>query len=256
MSNPPLEHSGGQTSLAHMNGFGDNRPTLQSSTAASSDQSTHSDSLEDSSSELSEVQRQAARRKGRGPPQTPEQKRCHPSADKTKLSRNDNRPFQCTRKCGKTFEVMKNWVRHEIKGFPPRGEMCMVGYLSLENDTCLICQVPRPDAEHMRSEHSDESKFSRHGERCGEEFYRPDHLTQHFGNTHKALSERDHKLLKSRARFDTSSQFPTWCGFCEKDVGEQKEIFPHIRDHFVREKKCMSNWVDEVVNVERPQVAP
>jgi hypothetical protein len=151
---------------------------------------------------------------------------------------------------------MKNWVRHEIKGFPPRGEMCLVGYLSVESDVCSICQAPRPDAEHMRSQHRDEAKFSLDGERCGEEFYRPDHLTQHFGNTHKALSERDHKLLKSRARFDTASQFPTWCGFCEKNIGERKEIFLHIRDHFLREKKCMNDWVDDVENLERPQGAP
>ena len=147
---------------------------------------------------------------------------------------------------GESFKTIKNWERHDAKGFSLRNQMCLVGFLQFDSDSCLLCRSLYPDAEHVRSQHRDGIKCLTEGARCGEEFYRPDHLTQHLKNTHK-VSVREHEKLKSRATFESGILLPTWCGFCCQNIDDRSKRFQHIGDHFVRDKKCMNEWIENVV---------
>ena len=80
---------------------------------------------------------------------------CRRTRDENLLERDENRRYQCTRKCGKRFKRKDDWKRHELKACPQDGWLCMVG-LCYEQDgkfSCRFCAAPCNSADHFRLNH-------------------------------------------------------------------------------------------------------
>ncbi|KAJ9649327.1 hypothetical protein H2199_000102 [Coniosporium tulheliwenetii] len=150
----------------------------------------------------------------KGPPVravgTAGQKCCKPTSDLDRLKRDELRIYQCTSKCGQTFDRKDSWKKHEDLRYPQRGWLC-----------CLC-----------RSEEQGYATPS----------YRKDHFKQHFDCVHPELSMVQHENA-SLFTPPTAHQFPKHCGFCKDRFTTAKERKHHIADHFEK-GKCMLDWRD------------
>jgi serine/threonine protein kinase len=163
------------------------------------------------------------------------------------LSRNHdpNKKWQCTRGCGSVFTEKKNWKRHEEIKYPPKGFICLIGYLR-ENGACGFCGGQDPDGthirEHIESHHSLAAPLVP-ADACGKIFGRGDHLGAHLKSKLHTLPQQFEFEKKTWSFIQT--RFPTRCGFknCSKQFGTWDDRINHISDHFVNEPEIsMLDW--------------
>ncbi|KAF2713602.1 hypothetical protein K504DRAFT_462115 [Pleomassaria siparia CBS 279.74] len=145
------------------------------------------------------------------PPAAPQggRKGCKPTSNPDLLSRDPNKVYQCTRKCGKRYGRKCDWKRNEEEGYPSKSWKC-----SLCIDQGLTKVKP-----------------------C----FRKYHFSQHFRNIHPGLSSADYEA-DSVVHSDTT--FPRKCGFCNHRFSSRQDRIDHIADHF-KKGKCMLDWTDD-----------
>jgi serine/threonine protein kinase len=170
--------------------------------------------------------------------------RCSAVLDLTVLLRDDDRPYQCTLKCGQTFDRKDDWRKHEEINYPQEGWLCDVKAVLIQASApiCTFCGVRNPGRNHMQQKHprktpchekllTDQGRLS----------YRKDKFRQHFTNTHPKLEWDDHH---ERSHFVVKSKFPRGCGFCAHRFIDWQDRIKHIGDHFASctEARDMTQW--------------
>ncbi|KAH8723225.1 hypothetical protein GQ44DRAFT_828424 [Phaeosphaeriaceae sp. PMI808] len=135
--------------------------------------------------------------------------RCAPTDDQSLLSRDPNKIYQCTRKCGKRYGRKCDWKRNEEEGYPCKSWVCS------------LCT----------SEGVDNVKP------C----FRKYHFAQHFRNIHPGENCDDYE---EASIFSSETEFPRKCGFCKHRFESRQERIDHIAVHF-KQGKCMLDWNDD-----------
>ncbi|KAF2127943.1 hypothetical protein P153DRAFT_367866 [Dothidotthia symphoricarpi CBS 119687] len=136
-------------------------------------------------------------------------KRCAPTNDVELLTRDPNKIYQCTRKCGKRYGRKCDWKRNEEEGYPCKSWVCSLC-------TSEGVQNVKP---------------------C----FRKYHFSQHFRNIHPGLNADDHD---ESSVVCSETEFPRRCGFCRHKFSSRQERIDHIADHF-KQGKCMLDWTDD-----------
>jgi serine/threonine protein kinase len=134
--------------------------------------------------------------------------RCTPTDDASLLSRDPEKIYQCTRKCGKRYGRKCDWKRNEEEGYPCKSWVCS------------LCT----------SEGVEKIKP------C----FRKYHFAQHFRNIHPGLKCDDYEELSI---VSSETEFPRKCGFCKHRFESRQERINHIAEHF-KQGKCMLDWND------------
>lgn len=136
-------------------------------------------------------------------------KRCTPTDDRELLTRDPNKIYQCTRKCGKRYGRKCDWKRNEEEGYPCKSWVCSL---------CTSEGV-----ENVRP--------------C----FRKYHFVQHFRNIHPDVSSDDHEASSIVC---SETEFPRNCGFCKHRFDSRQDRIDHIAEHF-KQGKCMLDWADD-----------
>ncbi|KAH7394329.1 hypothetical protein BKA66DRAFT_456070 [Pyrenochaeta sp. MPI-SDFR-AT-0127] len=136
-------------------------------------------------------------------------KRCTPTEDQQLLSRDPNKIYQCTRKCGKRYGRKCDWKRNEEEGYPCKSWVCSL---------CTSEGV-----ENVKP--------------C----FRKYHFVQHFRNIHPDINA---ELYEEASVVCSETEFPRKCGFCRHHFVSRQERIDHIADHF-KQGKCMLDWNEE-----------
>ncbi|KAF1851596.1 uncharacterized protein K460DRAFT_272554 [Cucurbitaria berberidis CBS 394.84] len=139
-------------------------------------------------------------------------KRCAPTEDLQLLSRDPNKIYQCTRKCGKRYGRKCDWKRNEEEGYPCKSWVCSL---------CTSEGV-----ENVKP--------------C----FRKYHYAQHFRNIHPDINADEYEEASVVC---SETEFPRQCGFCRHRFVSRQERIDHIADHF-KQGKCMLDWNDEDVD--------
>jgi serine/threonine protein kinase len=134
--------------------------------------------------------------------------RCTPTDDTSLLSRDPEKIYQCTRKCGKRYGRKCDWKRNEEEGYPCKSWVCS------------LCT----------SEGVDKIKP------C----FRKYHFAQHFRNIHPGLKCEEYE---ESSIVCSETEFPRKCGFCKHRFESRQERINHIADHF-KQGKSMLDWND------------
>ncbi|KAF2637396.1 hypothetical protein P280DRAFT_521080 [Massarina eburnea CBS 473.64] len=145
-------------------------------------------------------------------PQRGGKKGCNPTNDPELLSRDPNKIYQCTRKCGKRYGRKCDWKRNEEEGYPSKSWMCSL---------CIEQGMERVKPA-----------------------FRKYHFAQHFRNLHPGLDCNDYEEA-SVVYNDTA--FPRKCGFCAHRFESRQDRIDHIAEHF-KKGKCMLDWNDDDSN--------
>ena len=172
--------------------------------------------------------------------------KCTETRDFSRLIRDENRPYQCTHKCGQTFDRKDDWRKHEEINYPQEAWLCNVSSITIREGVpiCTFCSIQNPGNNHMQQRHSrktpcHDKQFSDRGRIS----YRKDKFRQHFRNTHSALpyDEDDES-----GHFLVESNFSRGCGFCGHRIVDWKDRINHIADHFASrtEGRDMTQWRD------------
>jgi hypothetical protein len=158
--------------------------------------------------------------------------RCTAVEDLAQLLRDNTRPFQCTHKCGKTFDRKGDWRKHEEINCPQEVWLCDVDSTTIWAGVriCTFCEVENPEINHKQQKYS--RKTACHDKQFsapGRISYRKDKLRQHFKNAHPMLpydedDDSGHVIVGSKFRRD--------CGFCEYIFSDWKDRINHIGEHF------------------------
>jgi serine/threonine protein kinase len=172
--------------------------------------------------------------------------RCTETQDFSLLIRDENRPYQCTHKCGQTFDRKDDWRKHEEINYPQEGWLCNISSITIRDGVpiCTFCGVRNPGNNHMQQMHSrktpcHDKQFSDPGRIS----YRKDKFRQHFKNTHPPLPYNEND---ESGHFLVESIFPRGCGFCGHRIVDWKDRINHIADHFASrtEGRDMTQWRD------------
>jgi hypothetical protein len=169
--------------------------------------------------------------------------RCTAVDDSTLLARDDNRPFQCTFKCGRTFDRKDDWRKHEEINYPQEGWLCDVSSVEFRAGVpiCTFCGVENPEMNHMQKHSRKTPCHDKHFKDLGRISYRKDKIRQHFKNAHPNLpyDEED-----DSGHFLVESKFPRSCGFCSYRFVDWKDRINHIGDHFASHTGAqdMTQW--------------
>ncbi|KAJ4365485.1 hypothetical protein N0V95_000420 [Ascochyta clinopodiicola] len=135
-------------------------------------------------------------------------KRCTPTDDRELLSRDPNKIYQCTRKCGKRYGRKCDWKRNEEEGYPCKSWVCSL---------CTSAGV-----ENVRP--------------C----FRKYHFVQHFRNIHPDVDSDEYEQTSIVC---SETEFPRNCGFCKHRFDSRQDRIDHIADHF-KQGKSMLDWND------------
>ncbi|KAJ4366322.1 hypothetical protein N0V83_007958 [Neocucurbitaria cava] len=136
-------------------------------------------------------------------------KRCTPTEDRQLLSRDPNKIYQCTRKCGKRYGRKCDWKRQEEEAYPCKSWVCSL---------CTSEGV-----ENVKP--------------C----FRKYHFVQHFRNIHPEINPAEYE---EASVVSSETEFPRKCGFCRHRFVSRQERIDHIADHF-KHGKCMLDWKEE-----------
>jgi hypothetical protein len=168
--------------------------------------------------------------------------KCIASLDQTVLLRDDNKPFQCTRKCGKKFRDRDDWRKHEEVNWPQEGWVCDLPATVIVAgiQICTHCGVPHPEMDHFQT-HKKSICNNKTFTTRGRLHHRKQHFLQHFDNVHPHVPYDDY--LRN-SHFLVDSNFPRRCGFCRYMFLHWKDRIDHIGAHFHDEAKDMTQWND------------
>lgn len=136
-------------------------------------------------------------------------KGCTPTSRPELLSRDPNKIYQCTRKCGKRYGRKCDWKRNEEEGYPSKSW------------TCILCKnqgVEKVKPCFRKYHFSQVSIFD-------PETIASTNLSQHFRNIHPGLNSADYEA-ESVVHSDTS--FPRKCGFCPHRFTSRQNRIDHI----------------------------
>jgi hypothetical protein len=170
------------------------------------------------------------------------------------LERDEKKPYQCTRRCGKTFNKKGSWKRHEEIQCPQKKWLCLIDHVEFGGgqNQCKHCGACNANAEHIRA----------HGQPletnllCSRVIPRQDKVHQHLEYRHQDFELRDNKswmldVFVPACQYNLTSGNPTndkgymWsCGFCAKGFNEWNERINHVGNHFEKDEKCMKLWRD------------
>ena len=168
--------------------------------------------------------------------------KCTASSDPSVLLRDDRKPFQCTRKCGKKFKDRDDWRKHEELNYPQEGWICdlpatvVVAGIAI----CTSCGRPDPDPDHFAMHKKPLCQAKAFNAR-GRLHHRKQHFLQHFDNVHPHIPCEDYLM---GSHFSVDSNFPRRCGFCPYRFLHWRDRVDHIGFHFHDEGRDMSNWND------------
>ena len=165
--------------------------------------------------------------------------KCEATLDRSLLLRDNNKPFQCTLKCGKKFRTRDDWKRHEEVNWPQEGWVCDLPASAVIAGvrTCTQCETPNPQMGHGET-HKKAACSDRPFPRV---FHRKDHFSQHFRKVHPHVPWEDYERS---SHFSVDSNFPRRCGFCTHTFLHWKDRVEHIGVHFHDEGKDMTEWND------------
>jgi hypothetical protein len=173
--------------------------------------------------------------------------KCQPTLDQTLLSRDEDRIYQCTFKCGARFRRKADLRRHEEEGnYPQEGWICDVDPVVTVEDisTCAYCRLQNPSMGHAQAIHKNRVPFCHEKEidAWGKIFTRKKRFVEHYKAFHPALPVT---AYLSSCHFVIQSEFPRWCGFCERpqDFDGSKARNNHMASHF-EDGLNMSGWKD------------
>jgi len=173
--------------------------------------------------------------------------KCQPTLDQTLLSRDENRIYQCTFKCGARFRRKADLRRHEEEGnYPQEGWICDVDPVVMVDDisTCAYCRLQNPSMAHAQAMHKNRAPFCHEKEidAWGKIFTRKKRFIEHYKAFHPALPVA---AYLNSCHFVIQSEFPRWCGFCERsqDFDGSKARNNHMASHF-EDGLDMSGWKD------------
>jgi hypothetical protein len=156
--------------------------------------------------------------------------------------RDDNKPFQCTRKCGKKFRDRDDWRKHEEVNWPQEGWICDLPATAIVAgiQICTHCGVPNPQMDHFQIHKKSICNNKAFAAR-GRLHHRKQHFLQHFDNVYPHVPCDDYVR---NSHFSVESKFPRWCGFCRHWFAHWKDRVEHIGAHFHDEAKDMTEWND------------
>ncbi|KAE9362645.1 hypothetical protein N431DRAFT_144619 [Stipitochalara longipes BDJ] len=168
--------------------------------------------------------------------------KCKASLDHRQLLRDDTKPFQCTRKCGKKWRDRDDWRKHEEINWPQKGWVCDLPASVVVADIliCTHCGIPNPQMDHFQI-HKETICGNKPFTTYGRVTYRKQHFKQHFKNVHPHVPCDDY--IQS-SHFTVDSNFPRRCGFCSHTFAHWKDRVEHIGTHFRDEGKDMTEWND------------
>ncbi|KAN0105883.1 hypothetical protein V8E51_008759 [Hyaloscypha variabilis] len=168
--------------------------------------------------------------------------KCEASQDQSLLLRDDNKPFQCTRKCGKKFRDRDDWRKHEEVNWPQEGWVCDLpaSVVVAGIRICTHCGKPNPEMDHFQT-HKKAICSNKPFTARGRLHHRKQHFLQHFDNLHPHVPCDDY--VRS-SHFSVDSNFPRRCGFCSHRFIHWKDRVEHIGVHFHDEGKDMTQWND------------
>jgi serine/threonine protein kinase len=172
---------------------------------------------------------------------------CRPTSDKSLLLRDEEKKYQCTFKCGANFTRKEDLKRHEEeKNYPQEGWICNVEpVVTVENiSTCAYCRLSNPSMSHAHDEHRNRIPLCHERElsAAGKIFLRKKRFEEHYKAFHPALPVTEYV---NRCHFIVHSEFPKWCGFCERShhFDGSKTRNHHMAKHF-EEGLDMTKWKD------------
>lgn len=175
--------------------------------------------------------------------------KCRPTPNRALLSRDEEKIYQCTFKCGARFTRKADLRRHEEeKNYPQEGWICDVNAAVLVDGirTCAYCKLQNPSMTHAAAKHRNRVPFCHEKgmDARGKIFTRKKRFVEHFKTFHPALPVADYL---NTYRFVVESKFPRWCGFCaqSQDFNGSKARNDHMASHF-ESGLDMSKWRDPI----------
>jgi hypothetical protein len=170
--------------------------------------------------------------------------KCKASPDQSLLLRDDNKPYQCTRKCGKKFRDRDDWRKHEERNWPQEGWVCDLSATATVAgiQICTHCGVPNPTMDHFQTHKKSICNNKAFAAR-GRLHHRKQHFLQHFDNVHPHVPGED---FVRNSHFWVDGNFPRRCGFCQHRFIHWKNRVEHIGAHFHDHAKDMTEWRDHL----------
>lgn len=178
--------------------------------------------------------------------------RCKKTTNRALLCRSPDRPYQCTRSCGKRYITKRDWKRHEEICFPSHGWLCTAPSVICERGLAYCTHCPsealtmNPNLSHFSNKHGKVigSEAEMTTKPCERIFLRKTHLHNHLLASHPCL---DPAAWDDVGAFEVkTTEFPKWCGFCAVEclTWTWNQRINHIAEHF--EHGCdMLSWQDQ-----------
>ncbi len=170
--------------------------------------------------------------------------KCKASHDQSLLLRDDNKPYQCTQKCGKKFRDRDDLRKHEERNWPQEGWICDLSATATVAGIriCTHCGVPNPTMDHYQTHKKSICNHKAFSAR-GRLHHRKQHFLQHFNNVHPHVPGDD---FVRNSHFLVNSNFPRSCSFCQHRFIHWKNRVEHIGAHFHDNEKDMTEWTNNV----------
>jgi hypothetical protein len=176
------------------------------------------------------------------------------------LERDEKKRYQCTHRCGQTFNNKASWKRHEEIQCPQKKWLCLIDHVEFSEgqNQCKHCKEPNANAEHIRAQHGQllETNLS-----CSRVISRQDKVHKHLKDSHKDFILCADKpwvlnVFVPACKYNLTTGNPTndkgymwYCGFCPakaKGFNDWNERIDHVGNHFEKDEKCMKEWRDRV----------
>jgi hypothetical protein len=123
--------------------------------------------------------------------------KCSPASRSEHKSRNGIKRYQCTLKCGTSFDKKGDWSRHEEQNYPQEGWICDLGATTTVNGImiCVYCNTQDPGINHLLHDHPNQSVnencMNKQFDARGRIFYRKEHFRTHLKTIHPSLASLD-----------------------------------------------------------------
>lgn len=158
--------------------------------------------------------------------------RCTPTEDRDLLTRDPNKIYQCTRKCGKRYGRKCDWKRNEEEGYPCKSWVCSL-CTSEGVENVRPCFRKYHFVQVSKTIHAVLRTISM----CWEKLT----CVQHFRNIHPGVNSDEYEQASVVC---SETEFPRNCGFCKHKFDSRQDRIDHIAEHF-KQGKCMLDWNDE-----------
>lgn len=171
--------------------------------------------------------------------------KCQPTSIMDLLSRDNEKIYQCTFKCGARFTRKAELKRHEEEmNYPKEGWVCDADIVVLVKgiSTCAYCELQNPPMDHASVLHKNRlpSCHAKEPNVKGKIFTRKKRFIEHCKKFHPSLPVLDYV---NKCHFVVRSKCPQWCGFCGQyqEFHNPRERNNHMARHF-EDGRDMTLW--------------